>query len=103
MGDWIRVANALDMESGQATCVTVHNQMIALFNIDGKLYAIDDECPHAGASLAEGSVQGTEVTCPWHHATFDLAEGTCLEGPSPTGVQCYPVKIENGEVFIELP
>jgi len=86
---------------GASKAFEVSGQTVALFNAGGKLFAIGDRCPHAGASLAEGTVNGACVTCPWHFAEFDLASGKALSGPADD-VPSYPVFLNGQSVEIEL-
>ena len=103
MGTFTKVADAAALPPGKAMAVTAGGRELALFNVGGRLFAIDGECTHAGAPLCEGDVEGTVLTCPWHGATFDLESGKNLSRPAPAGVHCYPVRVEGGEVQVELP
>jgi nitrite reductase/ring-hydroxylating ferredoxin subunit len=102
MAQWHDVAKTSDVAPGHGKQISVEGKALALFNLDGKFYAIDDTCTHAGASLAEGPVAGTVVTCPWHGATFDIVTGAVLSEPAYEGVPAYKVKVEGDDVFIEL-
>ena len=82
--------------------VGVGGKHIALFNIGGSYYAIDDTCTHRGGPLSEGAVRGTTVTCPWHGAQYDLKSGGVLGPPVPQGVASYKVVVEDDDVRIEL-
>jgi len=86
---------------GTSKAFPVAGQTIALFNVGGKIFAIGDVCPHAGASLAEGQVKETCVTCPWHFAEFDLASGKALSGPADD-VPSYPVSLSGNTVEVEF-
>ena len=98
-----QVAQTKDLEPGQGRAIEVEDKKIALFNIDGSYYAIDDACTHVGAPLSEGSVEGTVVTCPWHGARFDVTNGEVLGPPAGTAVGSYKVQ-ENGDaISIEVP
>ena len=103
MGNLIKVANKNDLAPGKAISASVNNKEIAIFNIDGKFYAIDNECTHAGGPLCEGELGGTTVTCPWHGATFDVASGAALGAPAFTGVCSYKVHVEGDEIKVEMP
>jgi nitrite reductase/ring-hydroxylating ferredoxin subunit len=92
-----------DLEPGTARLVQIDDKEIALFNVDGKLYAIDNTCPHRGGPLAEGVVDGDVVTCPWHGATFNIKTGEVLGPPSPTDVGSYRVWITGPDIEIEVP
>lgn len=76
---------------------------IALYHLSGRLYAISDSCPHAGASLCEGELDGDVVTCPRHGSQFRVTDGARLRGPADLEVQTFPVVIDSGDAFLELP
>ena len=76
---------------------------IALYHIGGVLHAIADSCPHAGASLCEGELDGTVVTCPRHGSQFRVTDGSRLRGPADAGVRTFPVVVEAGDAFVEMP
>ncbi len=103
MGKVTTVAKASDVPLGKSICVEVEGKRIALFNVGGKFYAIDDECTHAGGNLSEGDLDGTVVTCPWHGATFDIADGKALSAPAFEGVTSYRVQVSGGDIQIEAP
>ena len=71
---------------------------IALFNVDGTFYAIDETCTHRGGPLSEGMLMGIEVTCPWHGAVFDVRTGSVLGPPAPKGVARYNVRVEGDDI-----
>lgn len=102
MSDFLRVAALADVPPGGARRVLVRRRPIALFHVDGQIYATDDTCTHAEASLAEGAVAGCQVICPLHGARFDVRTGQALTLPAVVPVQTYPVKVENGEIYIKL-
>ena len=97
-----KVATLAEIPAGRGKQVDVNGQKVALFNLDGKVYAIDDTCPHRGASLSEGQCQQGQVMCPWHSARFDLATGQHLCPPAPKGVKAYPVQVVGDEVQIDV-
>jgi 3-phenylpropionate/trans-cinnamate dioxygenase ferredoxin subunit len=75
---------------------------IALFNLGGTFYAIDDTCPHRGGPLSQGFIQGDVVVCPWHGARFRLGTGEVLSPPAQQGVACYPVRVHGQDIEIEI-
>jgi 3-phenylpropionate/trans-cinnamate dioxygenase ferredoxin component len=75
---------------------------IAVFNVDGGLFAIGDICTHAEASLSEGHVDGCTVECPLHGACFDLRTGEALTPPATESVQTFAVVIQDDDVYVEL-
>ncbi len=102
MGQFIKVARTDEVAPDQAKLIEVEGKRIALFNLGGAFYAIDDVCPHRGGPLSEGSVQGDVVTCPWHGARFRIPTGEVLGPPATQGVTCYPVRVQGVEIEIEI-
>ena len=102
MSTLFKVASTGTLTPGKATCAEVLGQRIAVFNVDGTVYAINDVCPHAGGPLSEGFVKGTTVACPWHGAEFDLGTGMVVTPPARQGVRCYKVVIEGNDIQVEI-
>jgi 3-phenylpropionate/trans-cinnamate dioxygenase ferredoxin component len=98
-----RVATLGEIGPGTSRQVILNGRKLALFNVEGAIYAIDDTCPHRGASLSEGECEGTEVMCLWHGARFDLKTGSHLGPPAQTGVLSFKVQIIGNEVLVETP
>ncbi len=96
----IATLDALPPGTGKA--FTVATRRLAVFNVDGKIFAIDDVCSHDGASLAEGTLDGTTVTCPWHGAEFDVTSGKVLCSPATENVTSYPVFVNGNAIEVEL-
>jgi len=102
MGELVTVAKTSELKAGQAKTVQVKGETIALFNLGGTFYAIDDTCTHVGGPLSEGGIEGTAVTCPWHGAQFDVTSGQVLTPPAASGVKSYRVSIQGDEVKLEV-
>jgi 3-phenylpropionate/trans-cinnamate dioxygenase ferredoxin component len=98
---WIRVCAVADLASGEATTLDI-DPPIAVFHVDGAFYAIDDTCTHETYSLAEGYIEGAEVECALHLAKFDLRTGEALCLPAQVAVRTYPVKTEDGDIFVDV-
>jgi nitrite reductase (NADH) small subunit/3-phenylpropionate/trans-cinnamate dioxygenase ferredoxin subunit len=102
VGQRIPIGTVNDFPEGEAAVVSVNGKDVAVFRVDGRFYAIDDLCPHMGASLSGGHVEGGVVTCPWHHWRFRLSDGAWADNPRvKTG--CYPVHREGDGVWLEVP
>jgi 3-phenylpropionate/trans-cinnamate dioxygenase ferredoxin subunit len=101
MPEWVRVAVADDVPPGEKIAVSVGGEDIAIFNVDGDLYAIGDTCTHAEASLAEGDFYGTTVECPLHGSPFDVTSGRALGLPAMGNSGKYEVKCEGGAIFVD--
>ncbi len=97
----IKVAMVGDVPSGEGKVVQANGKEIAVFNCDGTFYAIDNTCLHKGGPLGEGVLEDSIVTCPWHGWKYDVKTGISAANPA-IKVKSYPVKIEEGEVKVEL-
>ena len=98
----IRIASVSDVPPGSSKEVMADDRVVALFNVDGKFYALDGVCPHAGGPLGEGTLRGTTVTCPWHGWQFDVSTGQNCLNPRVSH-PCFPVNVEGSDVLVELP
>ena len=103
MNNWIDVAAEADLFEGAGIAVPPEGQDIAIFKLeDGGVHAINNLCSHGNAKLCDGFVEGHRVECPFHQALFDVRDGTVSCGPATEPVKSWPVKIENGRVFLNL-
>ena len=102
MASLVTVLKTSDLKPGQGKAVEVGGKTIALFNVGGTYYAMDDTCTHVGGPLSEGSVSGTTVTCPWHGAEFDVTCGKHLAAPAPEDVSCYKVQVSGDDIQVEV-
>jgi len=100
MADWIDVEAAENLIQGGVSLVDVNGIEVAIFNIAGRFYAIEDVCTHDGGTLADGEVQGFEIECPRHGARFDIRTGRVTAPPAWEDISTYPVRIRNGRVQI---
>ena len=98
---FVRAAAIADVPEGKAKTVTTAGHVIALFNAGGRIFAVDNRCPHMGFPLDRGSVKDCILTCHWHHARFDLNSGGTFDQWADD-VRSYPVKIEDREIWIDL-
>ena len=78
-------------------------ELVAIFNVQGKLYALADSCSHGQASLSEGEIEGDTVTCPSHGARFDLASGAARSLPATRAVRTFAITKKNGEIMVTIP
>jgi nitrite reductase/ring-hydroxylating ferredoxin subunit len=101
MPQWVRVATAGGIPPGEARAVTLADgRSIALFNVDGRICATDNQCPHMGYPLTRGAVRHGILTCDWHGRSFDLEGGGCFNSECDD-LQTFPVDVRNGEVWIQ--
>lgn len=101
MSEWIQVAKKSEIPADTGKLVQAGGQDIALFQVEGKVYALQNHCPHRGGPLAEGGIQGEEVTCPWHGWAFSVKTGAFVHNPN-IKTATYPVKEEGDEIWIEI-
>lgn len=102
MAEYVKVSKVNDLSPGNAKLVEVEGKKIALFNVEGSFYAIDDTCSHRGGPLSEGMLEGNQVTCPWHGASFDVTSGAVVSPPAPNGVARYNVRVEGADIEVEI-
>ncbi len=98
--NFIEAARLDEIPPGGGTCVKVVGKDIALFNVDGTIYAIDDTCLHQGGSLGTSRLEGKVVTCRAHGWRYDVTTG-CMVGAKDYGVASYRVKVEAGKIFVD--
>jgi 3-phenylpropionate/trans-cinnamate dioxygenase ferredoxin subunit len=97
---WQTVAAAAAIPPGDYAQVEVDGVLVAVFNVGGKFYAIDDICTHDGGELASGTVDGGVIECPRHGARFDIKTGDVLSLPAVVPVPTYAVRIEGNEIQV---
>jgi len=98
-GELVTVGRVEDVPAGRgATVELLNGTELALYNVDGEFYAIENFCPHKGAPLADGHLCGHTIECDWHNWRFDLRTGECLTNRS--AVETYEVIIEDGWIKI---
>lgn len=102
MTDFISVAEAASLPPGRGRSIQVQGHELALWNVGGKYYCIDDQCPHRGAPLGAGTLEGHTVSCPMHGWTFNLQTGACAARPDRPATT-YPTRVHEGQVQIQLP
>ena len=98
---WALAGSLAAVEAGSPVVTHVKGQTVALFKVDGRVYAVDNRCPHMGFPLHRGSVRDCVLTCHWHHARFDLAGGGTFD-PWADDLRVFPVEIREGEIWIDL-
>ena len=96
-----KVAKTSEIPAGTGKAVEVGGKTIAVFNCDGAFYAIDNVCKHRGGPLAEGSLSGKTVSCPWHGWEYDVASGACQMDPA-IKVQAFDVKVDGDDILVSV-
>lgn len=101
MSEFVTVAKVGAIPDGQGSTFAVDGRLVAVFNVGGEYHAIDDLCPHMGASLGGGDVQGETVTCPWHAWRFKVSDGTWCDNPK-LKVDAFEVRVVGDEIQVRL-
>jgi len=100
MSAWVDVARIEDLPPSSRRVVDVEGVQVAVFNIDGALYAIEDICTHDGGELASGVLEGEVIVCPRHGARFSVKTGAVLAPPAYAVLPIFPVRVEQGMVQV---
>ena len=98
-----RIAAASDIPVGEVCVVQCGARSLAVSNVDGTLYAIDNRCTHDNGPLGEGRLRNGRIICPRHGAAFDAKTGRVLSLPAVRGVQAYEVTVDGDDVYIDCP
>jgi nitrite reductase/ring-hydroxylating ferredoxin subunit len=110
MAGFVRVCSVKEVPPGTVKAVRVENGEIVVFNIDGCFYAAKDSCPHEGAPLSAGCLEGENITCIWHGASFHVPSGKTMEPPAgekmgppvDRGLICHTVRVAGAHLEIEI-
>jgi 3-phenylpropionate/trans-cinnamate dioxygenase ferredoxin component len=102
MAEFVKVASTNEIAPGQARLVNIKGKEIALFNIEGTFFALENACTHEEGPLAEGDIEGHEVTCPWHGARFDVRTGAVLGPPAYEDVARYNLRVTGTDIEVEI-
>ena len=100
--NWIDVAAQADVPEGDVMGVIVAGKDIALYEVEGEVFATDNICTHGHARLSDGFLEGREIECPLHQGRFDVCTGKALCVPLTEGIKSYAVRIENMRVMLKL-
>ncbi len=100
--EWHRVAKASEVREDEPRAVRVGDDIVAIYNVGGAFYATDDVCTHEFASLSEGYVEGDVIECPLHAGRFHIPSGKAMSAPVTEDLRTYPVKVEDGDVYVGI-
>jgi 3-phenylpropionate/trans-cinnamate dioxygenase ferredoxin subunit len=101
--EFVQIVEASELPRGERILVEVDDLPIAIFNVDGKYYAIEDVCTHDGGPLGDGEMDGFQIICPRHGARFDIRSGKALTLPAVLDTPWYPTRVVDGWVELGLP
>jgi naphthalene 1,2-dioxygenase ferredoxin component len=99
---WVRAASRSDLAPDEALGVDIAGHAIALYDVQGELFATDNICTHAYARLSDGWLDGDLIECPLHAARFDVRTGKVLDPPATVDLKTYPVRVIDDEIQIKL-
>ena len=102
MGKFVKVATKPEIADQSGKLVEIGDKRIALFNLGGRFYALDDVCPHADGPLSEGSIEGEDVECPWHGSRFNVKSGAVTAPPAVDDVARYNVRVTGDDIEVEV-
>lgn len=102
MAKFVEVAKKSQIPENGAIGVEVQGKRLALVNLEGEIYALDDDCPHEGGPLSEGQIVGEEIECPWHTSHFNIRTGRVTIDPATADVATYRVRVVGDAVEVEI-
>ncbi|MBL8165957.1 MAG: non-heme iron oxygenase ferredoxin subunit [Anaerolineae bacterium] len=100
MTEFVSIATTDEIPPGERLVVEYGRKWVAIFNVNGSFYAIEDRCPHDDGPLADGILNDCTIECPRHGASFDITSGKVLSAPALVDVPTFQVRIENGSIQI---
>lgn len=100
--NWIDAAAEDAVPQEDVVAVQIAGKEVALYGVDGEVYATDNICTHGHARLCDGFLEDGEIECPLHQGKFDVRTGKAMCAPLTEDIRTYPVKIENGRVFVDV-
>lgn len=99
---WTDVCNEDDVFDDNAVGLQVEGRDIALYKVEGRVFATDNSCTHGRARLCDGFLEGYEIECPLHQGRFDIRDGRATCAPVTVDLRSYPVRIDGGRVFLKF-
>jgi naphthalene 1,2-dioxygenase system ferredoxin subunit len=99
---WVDVTAADAVPEDDVIGIDIDGKSLALYQVDGKIYATDNICTHGNARLCDGFLEGHEIECPLHQGKFDIRSGKAMCAPLTDDIRTYPVKIDGNRVFVDL-
>jgi 3-phenylpropionate/trans-cinnamate dioxygenase ferredoxin component len=102
MARFVEVAKKSQIPENGVIGVEVEGKTLALVNLGGMIYALDDSCPHEAGPLSEGQIEGEEIVCPWHASHFDIKTGRVTMDPAMENIATYKVRVVDDAVEVEL-
>ena len=101
-GAFVTVGKAADVKPGELTAFKAGDQTVAVTQVAGAYYAVNDICAHAKCPLSDGELDGTTLTCICHGSRYDVTTGAVLRGPAQRAVRSYPVRVEGEDLQVQV-
>ncbi len=98
MSSWVVIGSADELANGERMVLQIDEKFVAVFNVDGDYFAIEDRCSHDDGELADGTLNGCEIECSRHGAKFDIRTGKAMSAPAIVDIDSYEVKVEGEEL-----
>ncbi|WP_161966075.1 Rieske (2Fe-2S) protein [Steroidobacter cummioxidans] len=102
MARFVEVAKKSQIPENSVIGAEAEGKLLALVNLNGEIYALDDACPHEAGPMSEGAIEGDEIVCPWHASRFDVRTGRVTMDPAVAGLATYKVRVVGDAVEVEL-
>jgi len=99
---YLKLCNTNDVPAGSMKKFYLREQEFLVVNLNSQFHCFDDRCTHAGAPLAEGTMEGEVLTCPWHYSRFKITYGSVINGPAMKPLNVYRSEIKDGQLLLEL-
>ncbi len=99
---WIPVTATENIPADDVIGIEIEGKSIALYRVDGEVFATDNLCTHGNARLCDGFLEGHEIECPLHQGKFDIRTGKAICAPLTEDVRTYPIKIEGDQIFVAI-
>lgn len=98
---FVRTVKLDELPPGTVRELQVEGKAVAVANVAGKIYAINNSCLHRAGPIGQGSLSGNVVTCPWHGWQYDVITGKVVQNPA-VGVDCYPTEVRGQDIFVDV-
>ena len=100
MTQWIEAARVGDIADRTCKMIPLNPSNVAVFNLDGEYFALEDLCTHLGSDLSSGRVEGDRAVCRWHLAEFSIRTGAAVKAPAYEAVHTFPVRVRDGVIEV---
>ena len=104
MTDFVKIANVSDVPEGRMKAFNINGEEICVFNVGGKMHAVEEICPHQGGPMSEGTIEDGSIVCPWHSGKFDIETGKVSEESDfvKQDLKIYEVKTEGDDILVKI-